>query len=133
MHYPYHSARVDDPHYRDFEAYRHRTHKTAQCAFAVAVGDTDECDLTRGLELHHAHIEFALQNAVDLARLERFYPGVSDRSRIGAWVESAANLEWLCVYHHRGPGGVHSASVADYEAQRFIRGLISAAGATNER
>jgi hypothetical protein len=126
-HYPEHPPRTSDPHYVDFEAYRRRTHATAVCAFAVATGVTSECDATRPLELHHSHIEFSLQNGVDLSVLERDYPGVSDPSQVGAWVESAANLEWLCVWHHRGQGGKHSAAVSDYEAERYVRGLISAA------
>lgn len=27
--------------------------------------------------------------------------------------------------YHRGPGGVHVASAADFEAERYVRGLIS--------
>lgn len=127
VHYPPHDPREGDPHYRDFEAYRRRTHATARCAFAVSAGTDAECDHDHPLELHHSHIEFSLQNGVDLSVLEREYPGVSDPSTVGAWVESAQNLEWLCVFHHRGPGGKHTAAAADYEAQRFVRNLIGGA------
>jgi hypothetical protein len=44
---------------------------------------------------------------------------------VGAWVESADNLQWLCEFHHRGHGGVHIASSSDYEAERYVRGLIA--------
>lgn len=131
MHYPDHPPRESDPHYRDFEAYRRRTQKTAQCEFGVLRGgDFSECDpgpahWPRGLEMHHSHIEFALQNGVDLALLEKDYPGISDPDQIGAWVESPANLMWLCTFHHRGPGGVHVASESDYTAAHYIRNLIS--------
>jgi len=124
IHYPAHPARTDDPHYRDFEAYRRATKGSARCAVAVEIGDAGDCDTVAPLELHHAHVEFAMQNGVDLARLEHAYPGISDPDEVGAWVESAANLVWLCVAHHRGPGGVHHASASDYEAEKFIRGLI---------
>lgn len=124
MHFPPHPARTDDPHYRDFEHYRKATKDTAVCHFAERRGgDASEC--AGGLELHHSHIEFSLQNGVDLAFLERDYPGVSDASQVGAWVESAANLEWLCAKHHRGPGGIHTAAASDYEAEHYVRGLIS--------
>ena len=122
VHYPAHPPRESDPHYVDFEAFRRRTHATAVCAFAAETGVTGECH--GGLELHHSHVEFSLQNGVDLAVLEKAYPGISDPTQVGAWVESAANLEWLCEWHHRGQGGKHSAAVADYEAERFVRGLI---------
>lgn len=123
VHYPPHPARKDDPHYVDFEAFRRRTEPTAVCAFAATTGVAAEC--RGGLELHHSHIEFSLQNGVDLAVLERDYPGVSDPTSVGAWVESAANLEWLCEWHHRGSGGKHSAAVSDYEAEQYVRGLIA--------
>ena len=123
LHYPAHPARTSDPHYVDFEAYRRKTEATAQCAFAVETGVTSECH--GGLELHHSHIEFSLQNGVDLAVLEKVYPGISDPTQVGAWVESALNLEWLCARHHRGFGGKHTAPYADFEAEKFVRGLIA--------
>lgn len=119
VHYPDHAPRPDDPHYRDFEAYRRRTHATAVCGMAATGGCAGL------LELHHAHVEFALANAVDLALLERDYPGVSTPDEVGAWIETAANLLWLCTFHHRGHGGVHVASASDYEAERYVRELIT--------
>lgn len=127
--YPDHPARAEDPHYKDFEAYRRRTKGAAQCAMGARRGDFGECDLSAPLELHHAHVEFALQNGVDLAWLERDYPGISSPGEVGAWIESAANLIWLCRACHRGPGGVHVASAADYEAERYVRSLIGKAEA----
>lgn len=127
--YPAHEPREDDPHYRDFEAYRRRARTDPAlyvCQFAKdRGGDTSECDVDRPLELHHSHIEFALANEVDLMLLERDYPGISDRDRLGAWIESAANLMFYCAKHHRGHGGIHHASAADWAAERYVRGLIS--------
>lgn len=121
--YPAHPPRSGDPHYVDFEAFRRRTRKTAKCAYAVEVGCADEC--AGGLELHHAHLEFALQNGVDLHHLEHAYPGISDPLKVGAWVESAANLIWLCEKHHRGAGtGVHHLSASDYEASKWTAGVF---------
>ncbi len=123
VHYPPHPPRESDPHYRDFEAYRRRTKDTAQCSFGLRRGgDFSECG--GGLELHHSHIEFSMQNGVDPELLEPTYPGISKQD-IGAWIETAANLEYLCEKHHRGAGGVHHASASDYEAAHFVRGLIS--------
>jgi len=125
IHYPAHPAREDDPHYKDFEEYHRRTRATAKCAVGEHRGDFSECSLDKPLELHHSHVEFSLQNGVDLAWLEKDYPGISDPDQVGAWVESADNLTWLCEFHHRGSGGVHVAAAADYEAEKYIRGLIS--------
>lgn len=128
MHYPEHPARKDDPHYIDFEDFRKRTHPTARCSTGQHRNDFSECssgDSNNGLELHHAHIEFSLQNGVDLAWLEVDYPGISDPENVGAWVESADNLLWLCEFHHRGHSGVHVASSSDFEAAKYVRSLIS--------
>jgi len=135
--YPDHAPRQDDPNYTDFNAYHTRTRPTARCSLGATVG-FDQCKDAQGnpapaptageqpgLELHHAHIEFALENEVDLSLLEADYPGVSNPSEVGAWVESAANLIWLCAWHHRGAGGVHNASASDYEAEHYVRNLIS--------
>jgi hypothetical protein len=122
VHYPQHEPRESDPHYVDFNAYRRKTHKTAQCALGSHRNDFSECD--GGLELHHAHIEFSLQNGVNLKWLETDYPGVSNPDEVGAWVESAENLVWLCEKHHRGAGGIHHASASDFEAEKYVRNLI---------
>lgn len=127
IHFPAHPARTSDPHYRDFDHLHAAWKKDPerwQCAIGKHRGDFSECDLTRPLELHHSHIGFSLQNGVDLEWLEVDYPGVSDPDAIGAWVESAANLEVLCVFHHRGPGGKHTAAYSDFEAEQYVRGLI---------
>ena len=124
IHYPAHPERTSDPHYKDFNAYRRRTKDTAKCAIGLHRNDFSECDLKNPLELHHSHIEFSLQNGVELKWLEADYPGVSDPDTVGAWIETAANLEWLCLFHHRGHGGVHTAAYADVEAEKYVRGLI---------
>ena len=128
VHYPEHAPRESDPHYADFNRIHREWKKDPekwQCSIGKARGDFSECDLTKPLEIHHSHIEFSLQNGVDLKWLETVYPGVSNPDEVGAWVESADNLEVLCVRHHRGHGGVHHASASDFEAERFVRGLIS--------
>jgi hypothetical protein len=125
VHYPEHPERTSDPHYRDFNEFRRRTKNTAQCVIGAHRNDFSECSLNQPLELHHAHIEFSLQNGVDLKWLEVDYPGVSDPDTVGVWVESANNLIWLCQFHHRGAGGVHVAAASDFEAEKYVRGLIT--------
>lgn len=122
VHYPPHPPRASDPHYRDFNAFRRRTQKTAKCAIGEHRNDYSEC--RGGLELHHSHVEFSLQNGINLAWLERDYPGISNPNIVGAWVESADNLLWLCEFHHRGHGGVHVSSASDFEAEKYVKGLI---------
>lgn len=130
IHFPEHPARTSDPHYKDFNHLHELWKKDPekwQCAVGKRRGDFSECDLDHPLELHHSHIEFSLQNGVDLKWLEVDYPGVSNPDELGAWIESAANLEILCIYHHRGPGGKHTSAYADFEAEQYVKGLISKA------
>jgi len=128
VHFPEHGPREGDPYYADFHAYKALRRKagTWTCDFAVEHrgGDTSECDLTKPLECHHRFIEFAVINGVDLTLLEPDYPGVSAMG-VGKWVESAANLMLLCVFHHRGHAGAHVASASDYASSAYVRNLIS--------
>lgn len=137
VHFPPHPARTSDPHYKDFDAYHKANRPTARCYVGERVGFGDckddqgnPCPVVDGqpqpgLELHHAHIEFALQQGVNLAALEVDYPGVSDPDSVGAWIESGANFRWLCVFHHRGAAGAHTAAHADWEAAQYINGLLA--------
>lgn len=136
IHFPAHPARVDDPHYKDFDHYHRKTRPTARCYIGERIGfghcrdaQGNKCSISpsgrqSGLELHHAHVEFALQNGVSLRALEKDYKGISNKDEVGAWVESAKNFRWLCVYHHRGPGGAHTLTHSDWEAEQYIRSLI---------
>ena len=138
VHFPPHPARTADPHYVDFNHYHHLHRMEARCFIGERIG-YDDCRDAQGvlcppppaggqqpgLELHHAHVEFSLQQGIDLAALEVDFPGISDPNSVGAWVESDQNFRWLCVFHHRGPGGAHTASHSDWEAERYVRGLIS--------
>ncbi len=127
VHVPEHGPRESDPHHADFAEYKRRRKAGGSwyCDFAHQYRDDDsECDLSGPLECHHAVIEFALANGVDLARLEKWYPGIS-KMGVGEWIDTADNLTILCRWHHRGHGGVHVLSASDYEAYKFIEGLIS--------
>lgn len=125
--YPAHPARTADPFYKDFNAI-HRAWKKDperwQCEIGKHRNDFSECDLAKPLELHHSHVEFSMQQGIELTWLEVDYPGISDPKIVGQWVESAANLMVLCVRHHRGHGGIHHAAASDFEAEKYVRGLI---------
>jgi hypothetical protein len=138
VHFPEHPARPDDPHYVDFNAYHQKYRATARCYVGERVG-FDDCRDAQGtgclppvgpgeqpgLELHHAYVEFSLQNGVSLTALEHDFPGISDTTVIGAWIETDANFRWLCCEHHRAAGGAHTASHSDWEASKYVLGLIS--------
>lgn len=122
LHFPEHSPREGDPHYVDFDHYRKTHIGDAKCKFADSA-DSDQC--TGQLELHHAFIEFSLQNGVDFAVLDKDFPGIANPDAVGAWVESDQNFEWYCSFHHRGAGGAHTAAHSDFVAERYVKDLIS--------
>jgi hypothetical protein len=145
VHYPPHPARTDDPHYVDCNHFHKQFGRGARCRIGLQFDDatsptrqTDKphrligtgevnaaCDVAGPIELHHAHVEFSLQQGIDLSALEKDYPGISNPNDLGAWVETGANFEWLCVFHHRGHGGAHVSSASDFEAEKYVRGLIT--------
>lgn len=144
VHFPPHPAREGDPHYVDFNHYHRQTRPTARCYVGERIGFTECKDAQgnpatidtdgkqAGLELHHAHVEFALQQGINLSALEHDYPGISNPDELGAWVETAANFRWLCVRHHRAESGAHTISHSDWEASQYCGGLIGPAPATKE-
>ena len=139
IHFPAHPARASDPHYADFNAYHAAHRATARCWIGERIGYGDCMDAQLrpcpapaggwqgGLELHHSIVEFSLQQGVDLAALEHDYPGISDPSQVGAWIESDQNFRWLCAWHHRGAAGAHTASHSDWSASAYVQGLIAKA------
>ena len=134
MHYPEHGTRPDDPFYHLFDHFRKAAKRDPSlyvCAVGKRRGDFTDCTVVDStgkaipLELHHAHIEWALQNEVDLDMVRRQYPEITDHDALAAWIESDRNLIFLCQFHHRGHGGAHVASASDFEGEHFVRGLIS--------
>ncbi|AEW92922.1 MULTISPECIES: hypothetical protein [Streptomycetaceae] len=126
MHYPAHAPREGDPHYRAFELYRRHHRQGAVCYVGERAGH-DQC--AGDLELHHSVLEFAVVNAVDAAALHKDFPEVREDAtaeEIAQWAESSpGQFRWLCAYHHRGAGGAHTASHADWSAQLYVPHLIS--------
>jgi len=127
MHFPAHAPRTGDPHYAAFEAYRRHTQATAVCYVGERVGFA-YC--SKGpLELHHGVLEFAVANAADPKALHRDFPDITEDAtpeQIATWLESSpSEFRWLCAFHHRGHGGAHTASHADWTAQLYVPGLIS--------
>ena len=133
--YPDHQPRVGDPHYAAFNAYHTKNQGTAVCYVGRRVG-LDECQDAQGqsvvqpkqgngLELHHHFLEFAVLNAVDIAALEVDFPNLTDPEKVADWAETDANFMWLCAKHHRGYGGAHHASYADFNGAMYVQNLLS--------
>jgi|SRR5579885_940943 len=112
-HYPDHSPRAKDPHYRLFNAAKRRLKEQGLWKCVIA---NEDC--AGPTQLHHAHVEFAYQNAVDIGRLNELLGLHLDEQSFAAWVESPGNLEPLCERHHLGIVGVHLIPSADWDVVR---------------
>lgn len=100
--YPPHEPRRSDPHYKFFNAAKRRMKAKGLLRCAIP-----GCTFPGPIELHHAKVEFALQNGVDLALFNEEYGLHLDDEGFLRYIEEEGNLEPLCPTHHRGALGVH--------------------------
>ena len=111
--YPAHEPRADDPHYAEFEAVRRRL---KQQGLLKCIINNEDC--SGGPQLHHTHIEFAYQNAVNVTLLDALLGLSLTDADFDQWVESPGNLEVLCEAHHVGLLGIHMIPSADWDIVR---------------
>ena len=86
------------------------------------------------METHHWHLEYALMNASDPAKVALDFPDVpvADVDAFRAWVDhSPENLLVLCAEHHRfGFTGIHAITYPIWVAQRYVKLDYVLTGAT---
>jgi hypothetical protein len=122
--YPAHEPRASDPHYGLFNAARRRLERLGALRCWIA-----NADCSGGpIELHHAHVEFALANIVDVAKFAADYPElhVTDDATFLDFVESEGNLTPLCAMHHRGMLGIHTIHYPAWVLQRVMKDGVTA-------
>lgn len=76
------------------------------------------------LETHHFHLEWALANAADPAKVLADFPemGAADEPHLRAWLDSEGQMLVLCDVHHRGGHyGIHQITHPAWVAQRLLR------------
>lgn len=72
------------------------------------------------METHHAHLEWAAANGVDIARITLDFPDVTDEAALRKWLDSEGNMTVLCAAHHRGQHtGIHEISYPAWLLQRY--------------
>jgi hypothetical protein len=117
-HYEAHHPRKGDPYYPLFEKAKRKIKAQGQWKCALAVLESGDC--SGPLTLHHAGIEYATQNSIDLAKINALLGLDLDLDGFRQWVEEIGNLEVLCTGHHlQGhPFSVHQIPHADWDAVR---------------
>lgn len=76
------------------------------------------------LETHHWHVEWALANAVDPAKILADFPamGAADDAHLRQWLDSEGQMLVLCDVHHRhGLYGIHSVTYPAWVVQRVLK------------
>lgn len=72
------------------------------------------------METHHAHVEWAAANGIDLALIVRDFPDLTDAPKLRDWLDSEGNMLVLCAKHHRGSRtGIHSITYPAWLLQRY--------------
>lgn len=123
--YPEHTARVKDKYQAEFDAAERRLkklglYKCVVCGCVPGQIGWDGAKVT--IELHHDKVEFSLENTIDLDKAsEAFGQHFESDDDFAQWIDSPANLEPLCTYHHRGGEGIHVTSGPLWGVLRIVK------------
>lgn len=125
VHYPEHTARIADKYQSEFDAAKTRLkalglYKCVVCG--VGEGEPGWDGQPASIELHHSHVEFSMENTIDLVKAnEAFGQHFASDDDFAKWVDSPDNLEPLCVYHHRGAEGIHVVPGTLWDILRLVK------------
>lgn len=76
------------------------------------------------METHHFHVEWALANSIDPAKIIADFPalGAADDEHLRQWLDGEGNMLVLCdICHRHGLYGIHSVTYPAWQAQRWQR------------
>lgn len=113
-----------DPREQSKEYYRVHHHLVYELDEACWICGVRQSTLPKGerMETHHWHVEWALANGVDPAKIIADFPemGDADEPHLRAWLDSESNMLVLCQAHHRhGLYGIHQITYPAWVAQRY--------------
>jgi hypothetical protein len=116
--FPPHIPRTSDTHYRWFEEARARLKKSGKLVCWI-----NNHDCQGEIQLHHALIEYALINDVDIEKFKHLYPEfhVLNDEDFYRVVESEGALTCLCFRHHIGDLGIHVIPYPGWVVQRVLK------------
>jgi hypothetical protein len=117
--YPAHDPRTESREYR--WVHRRLIYELDEPCWICGVRRSDGA----AMETHHWHVEWALCNRIDPARIIADFPdmGAADDAHLRHWLDSEGNMLVLCEAHHRhGLVGIHSITYPAWVAQRWLLG-----------
>lgn len=102
INYPAHIDRAHDPYDGIFQ----QTRRTLEAQGPLTCS---RCGATTNVEIHHCHIEWAMQEGVSLEKFQRHFPhaNVVTRDDLRKWVNGPENAQPLCASCHREAFGRH--------------------------
>lgn len=138
--YPEHQARKASAEYR--KVHDHLVNVLDEACWVCGVRKSTLRDPVLNLhastqiETHHYHVEWALANAVDPAKLIKDFPEMKESTdaALREWLDSESQMLVLCDVCHRSPYyGIHSITYPAWVSQRWllagydlVKGLASA-------
>jgi len=114
IYYPSHPKRGAESH--EFQETKKAEEAAGEGCFICGVTQEELGPDTR-LEGHHYSCEWSLINSLDLAKVQKYFSGVTD---LATFLDSKTNLILLCPKHHRSPKyGVHMITMPGWVVQRL--------------
>lgn len=126
--YPEHDPRSESDEYR--RVHHHLVVELDEPCWICGVRNStlhDPAQNPRGakqIETHHYHVEWALANAIDPAKILKDFPelGAADSEHLRQWLDSEGQMLVLCDICHRDPHyGIHMITYPAWVAQKWLR------------
>jgi len=118
--YPDHDPRKASAEYK--RVHHHLVYELDEACWICGVRQS-QLPAGEHMETHHWHVEWALVNAIDPAKILADFPEMKEATdeALRAWLDSEGNMLVLCPHHHRdGRQGIHSITYPIWQAQKYI-------------
>jgi hypothetical protein len=118
--YPPHDPRTASPEYKS--VHHHLVYELDESCWICGVRQS-QLDKGEHMETHHWHVEWALVNRIDPAKILRDFLDMEEATApdLRHWLDSEGNMLVLCMAHHRhGQVGIHEITYPAWVAQKWL-------------